>query len=66
MQIFTIFHQFINWPEYESCAFNAMLEKHLEKLYSNLDDERSRGIDSDDEGSDDEEEEEELDETPAK
>lgn len=37
MQIFTVFNQFINWPEYESCAFNAMLEKYLEKMYSNAD-----------------------------
>lgn len=48
MQIFTVFTQFISWPEYESCAFNTMLEKHLEKFYTNPD-EDACGIDSEDE-----------------
>lgn len=48
MQIFTVFNQFINWPEYESCAFNSMLDKHLEKMYSNPD-ENSNPLDADDE-----------------
>lgn len=48
MQIFTIFDQFIHWPEYESSAFGEMLEKHLEKIYSNPD-ENSHEIESDDE-----------------
>lgn len=60
MQILTVFDQFINWPEYDSCAFNAMLEKHLEKLYSNPD-ENTRGIDSDEEDDDELESHEEFD-----
>lgn len=48
MQILTIFDQFIHWPEYESSAFGEMLEKHIEKMYANPD-ENSHEIDSDDE-----------------
>lgn len=33
-QIFTVFNQFINWPEYESCAYVDMLEKALIKMHT--------------------------------
>lgn len=55
MQIFTIFDQFIHWPEYESSAFGAeLLEKHLEKIYSSPD-ENAHEIESDDEGNEESE-----------
>jgi dimethyladenosine transferase 2 len=37
IQILTVFNQFINWPEYESCAFVDMLEKALIKLHTKAD-----------------------------
>jgi dimethyladenosine transferase 2, mitochondrial len=44
-QIFTIFDQFVHWPEFESCAFNSMLEKILIKLYSNPEEMRQNELD---------------------
>jgi dimethyladenosine transferase 2, mitochondrial len=35
-QVFTLFNQFINWPEYKECSFNASLESTLMKLNSNV------------------------------
>jgi dimethyladenosine transferase 2, mitochondrial len=37
-QLFTVFNQFIHWPEYPNCAFNDMLEKYLERIFSNPED----------------------------
>jgi hypothetical protein len=48
MQILTVFDQFIHWPEFESTAFSELMEKHLEKIYANPD-ENSHEIESDDE-----------------
>lgn len=48
MQIFTIFDQFVHWAEYDSSAFSEMMEKHLEKMFANPD-ENSHDIESDDE-----------------
>lgn len=33
-QILTTFNEFINWPEYESCAFVDVLEKALIKMHT--------------------------------
>lgn len=37
-QVLTLFDQFINWPEYQECAFSASLENALMKASAVPDD----------------------------
>lgn len=37
-QVLTLFDQFINWPEFRECSFNASLESAMMKYHTNPDD----------------------------
>ena len=50
-QILTTFNEFINWPEYESCAFVDVLEKALIKMHTRPED--ADDVLSDDDNEDD-------------
>lgn len=37
IQVLTLFDEFINWPEFKECSFNASLENTLMKLHTTPD-----------------------------
>jgi dimethyladenosine transferase 2, mitochondrial len=37
-QVLTLFDQFINWPEFRECSFNASLDSAMMKFHTNPDD----------------------------